>query len=544
MTQPRYIFVTGGVSSSLGKGIAASSIARLLAWRYQRVQMVKIDAYLNQDPGTLSPAEHGEVYVTADGTEADLDLGNYERIGGVRTSRASSVTAGSIYREVLDGERAGRYLGKTVQIIPHVTDAIIDRLLEAGRQSDFVVAEIGGTVGDIEILPFLDAARQMRRVAGRNNVAYVHLALVPEVGPGRELKTKPVQHSVAALRERGIIADLLLCRSARPLDDNHKRKIALQADLPETAVLGAVDLDSIYDIPAALNREGLGGQLGELFNLPDEDATARQEWERITASYNRRDRSPLRVALIGKYVSDADAYLSIHEALRHAAGTVSRTAQVIHVDSDSLERLDPRFLSRRIQLLNVDAAVIAGGFGARSLEGKIAAAGACKHAGLPVLGICFGMQAMVIAAARSGGLENANSTEADPATPHPVVQLMNSQLRHENTGGTMRLGEWEMCISPGSVLAKMYNATKVLERHRHRYEINPDYSEALRAGGLHITAVNPAQGHIEGVENPDHPFYVGVQGHPEFSSVPGRAHPLFVGLLQAAAAGRAETVAV
>jgi CTP synthase len=530
----RYVIVTGGVSSSLGKGLVAASLGRLLACRGAKVALVKLDPYLNCDPGTMNPLEHGEVYVSDDGGESDLDLGTYERVAGVEVSKASSVTGGSIYASVISKERQGAYLGKTVQVVPHVTDEIITQIMNAGEGgADIVIAEVGGTVGDIEVLPFLEAVRQLRRVVGRNNVAYVHLALVPEVGPQAEMKTKPVQHSIAELRGRGIIPDAVVCRSKRAIDEHLKRKISLQADLPIEAVVSAPDVSSIYDVPLRLAEGGLDDIVAEVFGLAGRDEAKFREWAEVASRF-RSDGPILRIGIVGKYGGLVDAYASVIEAIRHAGAAMGRRAEAVFVDAEALQEGGPAGVMECLAKRRLDGIVVAGGFGARALEGKIAAVGAARRMGLPTLGICFGMQAMAIEAARSSGLADATSSEVNPEAVHPVVSLLHGQEERLGTGGTMRLGAHPAVLAVGSRVAEIYGTTFVNERHRHRYEINPAYRDRIEAGGLSLTGLSPDGRLVEFLEDAGHPYFIGTQAHPEFKSRPERAHPLFMGLVAAA----------
>jgi CTP synthase len=532
----KYVFVTGGVSSSLGKGLTASSLGRLLKCRGLRVTMIKLDPYINVDPGTMNPFEHGEVFVTEDGGETDLDLGHYERFIDENLSRRSNATTGSIYRDVIAKERRGEYLGKTVQVIPHVTDEIKERIQKVATDAvDVVIVEVGGTVGDIEILPFLEAIRQFRHEVGRDNVCYMHLTLVPYLAPSGEQKTKPTQHSVTQIRGYGIQPDVIVCRSDQPISDSLKRKISLLCDVPFDAVISAVDAPSIYEIPLALRDEGLDRVVCRTLAIDDEvHPVDLSVWEKVAAQVAAADR-PVRIALVGKYVSLPDAYLSVVEALRHAGFHHGAKIDLTWIPA---ERIDDWLTGDRLQQL--DGIVIPGGFGERGIEGKVAAARYARENDIPTLGLCLGLQVMVIDAARHlAGLDGANSTEFDTVTPAPVIDLMDEQQDIVDKGGTMRLGSYGAMLVPGSQVAEAYGATVVSERHRHRYEVNPRFRSALEDGGLLCSGVSPDGRLVEFVELPGHPFWVGTQAHPEFKSRPDRPHPLFRALV-AAALARAE----
>ena len=524
----KHIFVTGGVASSLGKGITGSSLGRLLKSRGLRVTMQKLDPYINVDPGTMNPFEHGEVFVTDDGGETDLDLGHYERFIDEPLSRASNATTGSIYSAVLAAERRGDYLGKTVQVIPHITDEIKRRInLLAGDDVDVVITEIGGTVGDIEILPFLEAIRQFRLDVGRNNVAFVHVTLVPFIGPSGEQKTKPTQHSVTELRARGIQPDVIVCRSERPLSDALKQKISRLCDVPTEAVVNAADAANIYEVPLVLHEEGFDGYLCDLLGFDQEpDLT---EWERLVERVEAATDT-VRVGIIGKYVSLPDAYLSVVEALKH--GGFHHGAQI---DVDWIQAEEVEGLLAEGRLRDLDGIVIPGGFGERGSEGKIMAAGYAREHGIPCLGLCLGLQMMTIEYARNVlGLTGANSTEFDPATPHPVIDLMDSQRDVTDKGGTMRLGAYVAELVPGSQVAQAYGKTVVSERHRHRYEFNPRYRGKFEGSDLVFSGSSPDGRLVEFIELRGHPFWVGTQAHPELKSRPTRPAPLFRELVGAA----------
>ncbi|MGH9287936.1 MAG: CTP synthase [Acidimicrobiales bacterium] len=524
----KHIFVTGGVASSLGKGITGSSLGRLLKSRGLRVTMQKLDPYINVDPGTMNPFEHGEVFVTDDGGETDLDLGHYERFIDEPLSRASNATTGSIYSAVLAAERRGDYLGKTVQVIPHITDEIKRRInLLAGDDADVVITEIGGTVGDIEILPILEAIRQFRLDVGRNNVAFVHVTLVPFIGPSGEQKTKPTQHSVTELRGRGIQPDVIVCRSERPLSDALKQKISRLCDVPPEAVVNAADAANIYEVPLVLHEEGFDGYLCDLLGFHQQpDLT---EWEQLVERVEAATET-IRVGIIGKYVSLPDAYLSVVEALKHGGfhhGT--------HIDVDWIQAEEVEGLLAEGRLRDLDGIVIPGGFGERGSEGKIMAAGYARDHGIPCLGLCLGLQMMTIEYARNVlGLTGANSTEFDPATPHPVIDLMDSQRDVTDKGGTMRLGAYIAELVPGSRVAQAYGKTVVSERHRHRYEFNPRYRGKFEGSDLVFSGSSPDGRLVEFIELRGHPFWVGTQAHPELKSRPTRPAPLFRQLVGAA----------
>jgi CTP synthase len=524
----KHIFVTGGVASSLGKGITGSSLGRLLKSRGLRVTMQKLDPYINVDPGTMNPFEHGEVFVTDDGGETDLDLGHYERFIDEPLSRGSNATTGSIYSAVLAAERRGDYLGKTVQVIPHITDEIKRRInLLVGDDVDVVITEIGGTVGDIEILPFLEAIRQFRLDVGRNNVAFVHVTLVPFIGPSGEQKTKPTQHSVTELRARGIQPDVIVCRSERPLSDALKQKISRLCDVPPEAVVNAADAANIYEVPLVLHEEGFDGYLCDLLGFDQQpDLT---EWERLVERIEAATET-IRVGIIGKYVSLPDAYLSVVEALKH--GGFHHGTQI---DVDWIQAEEVEGLLAEGRLRDLDGIVIPGGFGERGSEGKIMAAGYAREHGIPCLGLCLGLQMMTIEYARNVlGLTGANSTEFDPATPHPVIDLMDSQRDVTDKGGTMRLGAYVAELVPGSQVAQAYGKTVVSERHRHRYEFNPRYRGKFEGTDLVFSGSSPDGRLVEFIELRGHPFWVGTQAHPELKSRPTRPAPLFRGLVGAA----------
>ncbi|MFP4484105.1 MAG: CTP synthase [Spirochaetaceae bacterium] len=519
-----YIFVTGGVCSSLGKGVAAASIGSLMECRGLRVRMVKIDPYINVDAGTMSPYQHGEVYVTDDGAETDLDLGNYARFTSAPVARESSITTGQIYQEVIQREREGRYLGRTVQVIPHITDRIKQRVLAVGEQPDVdvTIVEIGGTVGDIESFPFLEAVRQMIHEIGHSHVISVHVTLIPEVAGG-ELKTKPTQHSVKELREIGIQPDVLLCRVPEMLSEELRRKIALFTNVPYEAVISAYDIKTtIYEIPLSFYRQGLDTIILGLLKL--EAGPARlEEWEHVFQVVQSADRS-VRIAVVGKYIDLNDSYKSVDEALFHGGVANETRVELVKVDSERLERLedlDEVFAS-------VDGILVPGGFGSRGIEGMIRTAQYARENAVPYFGICLGMQVMVIEHARNiMGLLEANSTEFIPDTPDPVVSLLEEQVNVKNYGGTMRLGANKSRLLPSTRIRSIYDREVISERHRHRYEVANKYRDGLAESGLVVSAVTEDSALVESVEWAGHPWGVGVQFHPEFQSKPIAAHPLF-----------------
>ena len=532
----KHIFVTGGVASSLGKGLTASSLGRLLKTRGLRVTMQKLDPYINVDPGTMNPFEHGEVFVTDDGGETDLDLGHYERFVDERLSVDSNATTGSIYSAVLTAERRGDYLGKTVQVIPHITDEIKRRITRlAADEVDVVITEIGGTVGDIEILPFLEAIRQFRLDVGRENVCYLHVTLVPFIGPSGEQKTKPTQHSVTELRSRGIQPDAIVCRSDRPLSDALKRKVSNLCDVPVNAVVNAADANNIYEIPLVLHDEGLDRVVCAHLGLPDAipDLSA---WEALVDRVEAADK-PVRIGLIGKYVSLLDAYLSVVEALKHGGFHHGAAVEIDWIQAEEVEGL---LVAGRLR--DLDGIVIPGGFGERGGEGKIAAAGYAREHGIPCLGLCLGLHVMTVDFARNVcGLTGANTSEFDPQTPHPVIDLLESQRDVTAKGGTMRLGAYFAELAPGSIVERAYGERVVSERHRHRYEFNNKYKAKFEAAGLWPSGMSPDGRLVEFIELVGHPFWVGTQAHPEFKSRPDRPAPLFrefIGAALARAEGR------
>ena len=518
----KHIFVTGGVASSLGKGLTASSLGRLLKARGLKVTLQKLDPYINVDPGTMNPFEHGEVFVTDDGGETDLDLGHYERFIDENLTRDSNATTGSIYSAVLAAERRGDYLGKTVQVIPHITDEIKRRILRLARPDiDVVITEVGGTVGDIEILPFLEAIRQFRLDVGRDNVCYVHVTLVPFIGPSGEQKTKPTQHSVTELRSRGIQPDAIVCRSEAALSLDLKRKISNLCDVPASAVVNAADANNIYEIPLILHEEGLDNEVCSILRLegPPPDLT---EWEALVERVEAATK-PVRIGLIGKYVSLIDAYLSVVEAAKHGGFHHGAKVEIEWIQAEEVEGL---LTAGRIK--DLDGIVIPGGFGERGVEGKIAAATYARENQIPCLGLCLGMQAMTIDYARNVlGLAGANSSEFDAQTPHPVIDLMDAQRDVTDLGGTMRLGAYVAELTEGSIVERAYGRTVVSERHRHRYEFNPSYRSRFEASDLRVSGESPDHRLVEFIELDGHPFWVGTQAHPELKSRPTNPAPLF-----------------
>jgi CTP synthase len=541
---PKYVFVTGGVVSSLGKGIAAASLAAILASRGVRVTHLKLDPYINVDPGTMSPFQHGEVFVTEDGAETDLDLGHYERFTDVRMSRRNNFTTGQIYESVIRKERRGDYLGGTVQVIPHITDEIKSWIAAGavidGKEAEVAVVEVGGTVGDIESLPFLEAIRQMGITLGRDNVCYVHLTLVPYIAAAGEMKTKPTQHSVKELREIGIQPDVVLCRADRPISDSDRRKIALFTNLTPDAVIPALDTDTIYKIPGALNAEGLDAIVCKKLHIDPPPADL-ATWNKLVEALEHPEHA-VHIAMVGKYVDLTESYKSLSEALTHAGIHTRGKVHIHYVDSEAVERDGTECLA------GMDGILVPGGFGKRGVEGKIAAIRYAREHGIPYLGICLGMQLAVIEYARHvAGLEGANSTEFDPATVHPVVALITEWQNRDGTierraansdmGGTMRLGGQPCEVVPGSLAHRVYGSTTVAERHRHRYEVNNHYLPRLEAAGLVVgaRAKSEAAGDLcEMIELKQHPWFFGCQFHPEFTSNPRRGHPLFIGFIRAA----------
>ena len=536
-SKTRHIFVTGGVASSLGKGLTASSLGNLLSARGLRVVMQKLDPYLNVDPGTMNPFQHGEVFVTDDGAETDLDIGHYERFLDINLSQAANVTTGQIYSTVIQRERRGEYLGDTVQVIPHITDEIKRRMRLQAHESpapDVIITEIGGTVGDIESQPFIEAARQVRHEVGRDRVFYVHVSLVPYLGPSGELKTKPTQHSVATLRSIGIQPDAIVCRSDRELPASIKNKIALMCDIDVKAVVNAADASSIYDIPTVLHEEGLDSYIMEKLGFEAKEV----DWSHWTPVLQavHEPKHEVKIALVGKYIDLPDAYLSVTEAIRAGAFANQAKVNIKWVASDLCETET----GAQEHLSDVDAICIPGGFGVRGIEGKLGALKFARENKIPTLGLCLGLQCMVIEYARNMvGLAGASSTEFDPDAKYPVIATMAEQvdiLAAGEMGGTMRLGLYEAKLEPGSIVSEVYESQLVSERHRHRYEVNNSFRDEISAAGLVFSGTSPDGHLVEYVELPRdvHPYYVGTQAHPEFRSRPNRAHPLFKGLVVAA----------
>lgn len=540
----KYIFVTGGVVSSLGKGIAAASLAAILESRGLKISMVKLDPYLNVDPGTMSPFQHGEVFVTEDGAETDLDLGHYERFLHAKMSKRNNFTAGQIYESVIKKERRGDYLGGTVQVIPHITDEIKLFIRRGAGNAEVAIVEIGGTVGDIESLPFLEAIRQMGIELGRENCCFIHLTLVPYIASAGEIKTKPTQHSVKELREIGIQPDVLLCRGDRPVPDDERRKIALFTNVPVEAVISATDVDSIYRIPAMLHAQKLDDIVCRKLGLAPQPANL-SSWEKLIYALEHPQRS-VNIGLVGKYVDLTESYKSLTEALIHAGIHTGARMKIHYMDSETIEKNGPSCLQ------NMDAILVPGGFGKRGVEGKMKAIRYARENRIPYLGICLGMQLAVIEFARNvAGLANAHSTEFDPDTPHPVVALItewqdrDGQVERRDSqsdlGGTMRLGAQEAVLERDSTAARIYGQERIMERHRHRYEVNNHYLPRLKQAGLRASGVSGREGLCETIELPDHPWFVGCQFHPEFTSTPRDGHPLFKAFVLAAIANASDS---
>ncbi|AKA35969.1 CTP synthase [Flagellimonas lutaonensis] len=531
MSQIKYIFVTGGVTSSLGKGIIAASLAKLLQARGYRTTIQKLDPYINVDPGTLNPYEHGECYVTDDGAETDLDLGHYERFLNVRTSQANNVTTGRIYQSVIEKERRGEFLGKTVQVVPHITNEIKERIQILGNSGDYdiVITEIGGTVGDIESLPYIEAVRQLLWELGDNNGIVVHLTLVPYLSAAGELKTKPTQHSVKTLMESGIKADILVCRTEHEISDDIKEKLALFCNVKREAVIQSIDASTIYDVPLMMQEEGLDKVALEKLALSDEEEPDLTQWKEFLQRH-KNPKHTVTIGLIGKYVELQDSYKSILESFIHAgaANEVAVKVRSIHSEYINENNIDKK-------MMGLNGILVAPGFGERGIEGKVLAVRYARDNNLPFLGICLGMQMAVIEFARNVlGLKDANSTEMDENTPHPVINLMEEQKSITHKGGTMRLGAWDCELKPGSLVHQVYGGeTHIAERHRHRFEFNNDYKAAFEAEGLIASGINAETGLVEIVELPAHPWFIGVQYHPEYKSTVANPHPLFVGFVKA-----------
>ena len=519
--QTKYLFVTGGVVSSLGKGLASASIGALLESRGLKVAIQKLDPYINVDPGTMNPLQHGEVFVTEDGAETDMDLGHYERFISARMSRRNNFTTGQVYESVIRKERKGEYLGGTVQVIPHNTDEIKSNVIHCAEGLDVLIVEVGGTVGDIESLPFLEALRQLRHEVGPQNSVSLHLTLVPYIAAAGELKTKPTQHSVQKLREIGISPDLLLCRCDRPIPDGQKQKIALFSNVPKDAVFTSQDVSTVYALPLHLHQQGLDDKLCELLNIWSR-APALEEWQRIVERVTQPAHE-VTIGIVGKYVDLVESYKSLHEALIHGGIAHNCRVKQRYIDAEEVEQKGAEhFLS------TVDAILVPGGFGKRGVEGKIAAVRYAREQKLPFFGICLGMQIAVIEYARNIlGLSDANSSEFDQSSSHPVIDLMNDQRSIENLGGTMRLGGYPAQLQVGSLAHRVYGCEQISERHRHRFEVNNAYRAQLAAAGLQLSALSPDGTLVEMVEIPEHPYFIGCQFHPEFKSRPTDPHPLF-----------------
>lgn len=531
MNQTKYIFVTGGVTSSLGKGIIAASLAKLLQARGYRTTIQKFDPYINVDPGTLNPYEHGECYVTDDGAETDLDLGHYERFLNVPTSQANNVTTGSVYLSVIEKERRGEFLGKTVQVVPHITNEIKHRMQLLGKtgEYDIVITEIGGTVGDIESLPYIESVRQLLWELGEENGICIHLTLVPYLAAAGELKTKPTQHSVKTLMESGIKADILVCRTEHELSDDLRQKLALFCNVKKEAVIQSIDASTIYDVPNLMLEEGLDTVALKKLGLPEKQDPDLKQWNEFLHKL-KNPKHEVRIGLVGKYVELQDSYKSILEAFIHAGAANETKVNVVSIHSEHLD-----VNTAENQLKDLDGILVAPGFGNRGIEGKIDTVHYARENNIPFLGICLGMQMAVIEFARNVlGYKDANSTEMNETTAHPVINLMEEQKEIENKGGTMRLGAWKCSLKENTLANKVYGKSEILERHRHRYEFNGKYLNELENAGLKASGVNPDTGLVEVVEIANHPFFIGVQYHPEYKSTVANPHPLFVSLVKAA----------
>lgn len=532
MPQTKYIFVTGGVTSSLGKGIIAASLAKLLQARGHRTTIQKLDPYINVDPGTLNPYEHGECYVTDDGAETDLDLGHYERFLNVPTSQANNVTTGRIYQSVIEKERRGEFLGKTVQVVPHITNEIKERIQLLGRSGeyDIVITEIGGTVGDIESLPYIEAVRQLLWELGDDNAIVIHLTLVPYLSAAGELKTKPTQHSVKTLMESGIKADVLVCRTEHEISDEIKQKLALFCNVKRDAVIQSIDASTIYDVPVLMQQEGLDTVVLQKLALPDPTTPDLKLWHEFLQKH-KHPKNNVKIGLIGKYVELQDSYKSILESFIHAGAVNEVKVNIVFIHSEHLTESNTKE-----KLEGLDGILVAPGFGERGIEGKIKAVQYTREQGIPFLGICLGMQMAVIEYARNVvGLTNANSTEMDEKTTDPVIALMEEQKTVTHKGGTMRLGAWDCELVEGSLVHNVYEKeASISERHRHRYEFNNEFKEQLTKAGLVTSGINTKTGLVEIVELPSHPWFIGVQYHPEYKSTVANPHPLFVGFVGAA----------
>ncbi len=531
MAETKYIFVTGGVSSSLGKGIIAASLAKLLQARGFKTTIQKLDPYINVDPGTLNPYEHGDCYVTDDGAETDLDLGHYERFLNVNTSQANNVTTGRIYQSVIEKERRGEFLGKTVQVVPHITNEIKERVQILGKNGDYdiVITEIGGTVGDIESLPYIEAVRQLKWELGDDNALVIHLTLVPYLSAAGELKTKPTQHSVKTLMESGIKADILVCRTEHELSDDIRRKLAIFCNVRQEAVIQSIDAPTIYDVPNMMLKEGLDTVTLKKLALPDDSTPNLDRWNQFLDRH-KNPKAEVHIGLIGKYVELQDSYKSILEAFIHAGAENEVSVNVEYIHS---EFINENTIHNKIS--HLDGILVAPGFGERGIEGKIDAVRYARENDLPFLGICLGMQMAVIEFARNVlQLKGANSTEMDSKTKHPVIDLIEAQKDITQKGGTMRLGAWDCELRDGSAIREVYQEKNIKERHRHRYEYNNKYKEQLENAGMASTGINPETGLVEVVEIPEHPWFVGVQYHPEYKSTVANPHPIFVAFVKAA----------
>jgi CTP synthase len=531
MPEIKYIFVTGGVSSSLGKGIIAASLAKLLQAQNFKVTIQKFDPYINVDPGTLNPYEHGECYVTDDGAETDLDLGHYERFLNIRTSQANNVTTGRVYQSVIDKERRGEFLGKTVQVIPHITNEIKERMQLLGKSGDYdiVITEIGGTVGDIESLPYIESVRQLIYELGEENAIVIHLTLIPYLTAAGELKTKPTQHSVKTLMESGIKADVLVCRTEHELSEDLKKKLALFCNVKPEAVIQSIDVDTIYDVPMKMLEEGLDRVVLNKLKLRQKSELNLDHWKSFLEKF-KNPKQKVKIGLVGKYVELQDSYKSILEALIHAGAVNETEVEVVSIHSEFLNQINAQE-----QLKELHGLIVAPGFGGRGIEGKIDAISYVRENKIPFFGICLGMQMAVIEYARNVLMQpNANSTEIDEDTDYPVIDIMESQKGIVHKGGTMRLGTWDCDLVTGSKVAEVYGKNKITERHRHRFEFNNQYKkEVFEKGALKVSGVNPETDLVEIVENQDHPWFVGVQFHPEYKSTVSNPHPLFVSFIKA-----------
>ncbi|MEP6261723.1 MAG: CTP synthase [Gillisia sp.] len=531
MAETKYIFVTGGVSSSLGKGIIAASLAKLLQARGFKTTIQKLDPYINVDPGTLNPYEHGECYVTEDGAETDLDLGHYERFLNVNTSQANNVTTGRIYQSVIEKERRGDFLGKTVQVVPHITNEIKERIQLLGRNGDYdmVITEIGGTVGDIESLPYIEAVRQLKWELGDENALVIHLTFVPYLAAAKELKTKPTQHSVKTLMESGIKADVLVCRTEHELSDDIRRKLAIFCNVKQEAVIQSIDASTIYDVPNMMLEEGLDTVVLKKLGLPTDSIPNLEGWNKFLQRH-KNPKYEVTIGLIGKYVELQDSYKSILESFIHAG---AENEVKVNVESIHSEFINESTIQNKIA--HLDGILVAPGFGERGIEGKIDAVRYAREHNIPFLGICLGMQMAVIEFARNVlNLKNANSTEMDPHTKHPVIDIMEEQKAITHMGGSMRLGSWKCELKEGSLANKIYKTTQIKERHRHRYEYNNKYKNEIEAAGLKSSGINPETGLVEIIELENHPWFIGVQYHPEYKSTVASPHPLFIAFIAAA----------